>query len=80
MTDTEREMLAAQAASNNSYLDNDPKALSRQKWVEASILRFSLTVEAWPDDERIAAWREMMLACDSALAQPSPTIVIPEDF
>lgn len=89
-------MLKAQAASNNGYLDADPAALSRQEWVEASIQRFGLTIAAWPDSERVAAWRNMMLACDQALAsnepppidhdpyagedEGEPTLIFPENF
>jgi hypothetical protein len=78
VTDTEREMLAAQAESNNQYLDRDPKALSRQQWVEASIMRFELTIASWPETERVEAWRSMMLACDAALRQPeAPPVIAP---
>ena len=78
MIDSERAaMLRLQAESNNRYLDTDPKALSRQAWVEASIARFKLTVAAWPDAERVEAWRSMMMACDAALQSSDPP---PVDF
>lgn len=55
-----------QADANNRFIATTPE-VSRERWIEMSLQRLVLTIEAWPAEQRLAAWRTIALAAEDEL-------------